>query len=55
LNLGLLINLIEMNFITGIALGVVEEDYYFSLMTGPLTSGGLMKLCHGAQANGLVI
>jgi LacI family transcriptional regulator len=38
----LLSNLIEMNFITGVALGAAEEEYYFSLMTGPLTSGGLM-------------
>jgi len=51
----LLSNLIEMHFITGVALGAAEEDYYFSLMTGPLTSGGLMKLCRGAQADGLVL
>jgi DNA-binding LacI/PurR family transcriptional regulator len=54
-NPALLSNLIEMNFITGIALGAAEEDYYFSLMTGPLTSAGLMKLCRGAQADGLVL
>lgn len=51
----LLSNLIEMNFITGVALGAAEEDYYFGLMTGPLTTGGLMKLCRGAQADGLVL
>ncbi len=51
----LLSNLIEMHFITGVALGAAEEDYYFSLMTGPLTSGGLMKLCRSAQADGLVL
>jgi DNA-binding LacI/PurR family transcriptional regulator len=54
-NPGLLSNLIEMNFITGVALGAAEEEYYFSLMTGPLTSGGLMKLCRSAQADGLVL
>ena len=54
-NPGLLSNLIELNFITGIALGAAEEEYYFSLMTGPLTSAGLMKLCRGAQADGLVL
>ena len=54
-NPGLLSNLIEMNFITGVALGAAEEEYYFSLMTGPLTSGGLMKLCRGAQADGLIL
>ena len=48
-------NLIGMDFITGVALGIAEEEYYFSLMTGPLTSGGLMKLCRGAQADGLIL
>ena len=48
-------NVIEMNFITGTALGAAEEEYYFSLMTGPLTSAGLIKLCRGAQADGLVL
>jgi DNA-binding LacI/PurR family transcriptional regulator len=52
---GLLSNLIEMNFITGVAQGTAEEEYYFSLMTGPLTSGGLKKLCRSAQADGLVL
>jgi len=51
----LLSNLIEMNFITGVALGAAEEDYYFGLMTGPITTGGLMKLCRSAQADGLVL
>ncbi len=54
-NPNLLSNLIEMNFITGTALGAAEEDYYFSLMTGPLTSAGLLRLCRGAQADGLVL
>ncbi len=48
-------NLIEMNFITGIAQGAAEEDYYFSLATGALTPPGLMKLCRGAHADGLVL
>jgi DNA-binding LacI/PurR family transcriptional regulator len=51
----LLSNLIEMNFITGVALGAAEEEYYFGLMTGPFTSGGLRKLCRSAQADGLII
>jgi DNA-binding LacI/PurR family transcriptional regulator len=54
-NPGLFSNPIEMNFITGIALGAAEEEYYFSLMTGSLTSAGLMKICRGAQADGLVL
>ncbi len=48
-------NPIEMNFISGIALGAAEEEYYFSLMTGSLTSAGLMKLCRGAQADGIIL
>jgi DNA-binding LacI/PurR family transcriptional regulator len=54
-NPGLFSNMIEMNFITGVALGAAEEEYYFSLVTGPLTSGGLLKLCRSAQADGLVL
>ena len=54
-NPNLLSNQIEMSFITGTAIGVAEESYYFSLMTGPLTSAGLMKLCRGAQADGLIL
>ena len=48
-------NPIEKSFISGVALGAAEEEYYFSLMTGPLTSGSLMKLCRSAQADGLVL
>lgn len=48
-------NLIEMNFITGIAQGAAEEDYFFSLMTGALNPPGLMKLCRSAHADGLVL
>lgn len=51
----LLSNQIEMSFITGTALGVAAEAYYFSLMTGPLTSAGLLRLCRGAQADGLIL
>ena len=54
-NPSLLSNLIEMNFITGVALGAAEEDYYFGLMTGPLTSDGLKKLCRSAQTDGLIL
>jgi len=54
-NPGLFSNPIEMNFITGTALGAAEDEYYFSLMTGSLTSAGLKKICRGAQADGLVL
>lgn len=48
-------NLVGMDFITGVAQGVAEEEYYFSMITEPLTSGSLMKLCRGAQADGLIL
>ncbi len=54
-NPSLLSNQIEMSFITGTALGAAEEAYYFTLMTGPLTSAGLLRLCRGAQADGLIL
>jgi DNA-binding LacI/PurR family transcriptional regulator len=54
-NPNLLSNQIEMSFITGTALGVAEEEYYFSLVTGPITSASLMRLCRGAQADGLIL
>jgi DNA-binding LacI/PurR family transcriptional regulator len=54
-NPNLLSNQIEMSFITGTALGAAEEAYYFTLMTGPLTSASLMRLCRGAQADGLIL
>ena len=44
-----------MSFITGIASGAAEQDYFFSLITGELTQTGLLKLCRGAQADGLVL
>ena len=50
---GLISNDIEMNFITGIA--AAEAEYVFSLMTAELTHAGLLKLCRGAQADGLVL
>ncbi len=51
----LLNNLIEMNFINGVARGAAEEGYYFSLITGPLTSSSLNKLCRVAQTDGLIL
>lgn len=51
----LISNEIEMNFITGIASGAAEQEYFFNLMTGEFTRGALLKLCRGAQADGLVL
>src|SRR5216683_2800125 len=52
---GLISNEVELDFITGIAFGAAEKDYFFSLMTGELTHAGLLKLCRGAQMDGLVL
>ena len=37
---GLISNEVELDFITGIAFGAAEQDYFFSLMTGELTHAG---------------
>ena len=52
---GLISNEIEMNFITGTAFGAAENEYFFSLMTGELTHTSLLRLCRGAQADGLIL
>jgi DNA-binding LacI/PurR family transcriptional regulator len=52
---GLISNEIEMSFITGTAFGAAEEEYFFSLMTGELTHASLLRLCRGAQADGLIL
>src|SRR5258708_10619737 len=52
---GLISNEVELDFITGIAFGAAEKDYFFSLMTSELTHAGLLKLCLGAQSDGLVL
>jgi DNA-binding LacI/PurR family transcriptional regulator len=54
-NPSLISNQVELNFITGVAMGVAQEDYYFNLMTGPLTEADLLKLCRGAHADGLIL
>ena len=51
----LISNQIEMSFITGVAQEAAEAEYFFSLMTGQMTHSGLLKLCRGAQADGLVL
>jgi DNA-binding LacI/PurR family transcriptional regulator len=48
-------NVIEMNFIIGIAQGAADEGYYFSLMTGALTPPDLLKLCRSVHADGLIL
>jgi DNA-binding LacI/PurR family transcriptional regulator len=54
-NPGLISNQVELNFITGVAMGVAQEDYYFNLMTGTLIPADLLKICRGAHADGLIL
>jgi DNA-binding LacI/PurR family transcriptional regulator len=54
-NPGLISNQVELNFITGVAMGVAQENYFFNLMTGQLTPADLLKLCRGAHADGLIL
>jgi len=51
----LISNQVELNFITGVAMGVAQEDYFFSLMTGPLGPTDLLKVCRGAHVDGLIL
>jgi len=46
---------LEMNFITGIAMGAAEESYYFTLFTGELNPRELKRICHGSIADGLIL
>ncbi len=52
---GLISNQIEMNFITGIATGAAENEYFFGLITGQVTPTSLLRLCRGAYADGLIL
>jgi DNA-binding LacI/PurR family transcriptional regulator len=54
-NPGLISNLVELNFITGVAVGVAQDNYYFNLMTGSLTPTDLLNICRGAHADGLIL
>ncbi len=44
-----------LRVITGIAIGAAEPGCFFSLITGELTHAGSLKLCRGAQPDGLVL
>jgi DNA-binding LacI/PurR family transcriptional regulator len=46
---------LEMNFITGIAMGAAQESYYFTLFTGELTPRELKQICQGSIADGLIL
>ena len=46
---------LEMNFITGIAMGAAQESYYFTLFTGELNPRELKQICQGSIADGLIL
>src|SRR5271165_6862271 len=48
-------NPLELNFVIGTALGAADSNYYFSLLTGPMTPASLLQLVRGASADGLVL
>jgi len=54
-NPGLFSERLEMNFISGIAVGAAEENYYFTLLTGEITPQELKRLCRGSIADGLIL
>jgi DNA-binding LacI/PurR family transcriptional regulator len=52
---GLISNPIELNFVTGVATGAGEADYFFGLITEKFTPKRLLRFCRGNQADGLII
>jgi DNA-binding LacI/PurR family transcriptional regulator len=52
---GLFSERLEMNFISGIALGAAEENYYFTLFTGEITPAELNRICRASIADGLIL
>jgi len=54
-NPGLFSERLEMNFITGIAMGAAQENCYFTLLTGELTPQELKRICRASIADGLIL
>jgi len=48
-------NPLELNFVLGTAVGAAEANYFFSLLTSPMTPTGLRQLTRGAQADGVIL
>ncbi len=46
---------LEMNFITGIAMGAARENYYFTLLTGEITPAELTRICRASIADGMIL
>jgi len=48
-------NPLELNFVIGTAIGAAESNYYFSLLTGPMSRANLLQLTRSGQTDGLVL
>ncbi len=46
---------LEMNFVTGIAEGAAQANYYFTLFTGDLDPRELTRICRASIADGLIL
>lgn len=46
---------IELEFLTGAARAATEEDYFFNLITAPVTEESLLNLYRGRQTDGVIL
>lgn len=46
---------IELEFLTGAARAATEENYFFNLITAPLSEESLLSLYRGAQTEGVIL
>jgi DNA-binding LacI/PurR family transcriptional regulator len=46
---------IELEFLTGAARAATEEEYFFNLITAPMTEQSLLNLYRGRQTDGLIL
>jgi len=46
---------IELEFLTGAARAATEENYFFNLITAPLSEESLLSLYRGAQTDGVIL
>ncbi len=46
---------IELEFLTGAARAATEEDFFFNLITAPMTEESLLNLYRGRQTDGVIL
>ena len=46
---------IELEFLTGAARAATEENYFFNLITAPLSEENLLSLYRGTQTDGVIL